>query len=78
MVARPPKKKTAIQRALDIEEKKIQVYQDEKNKKVEDDDMLFLKSLHPYMQRAKDKLNLRYTVLAAVKEYLKDEALGLY
>ena len=40
-----------------------------------DEDMLFLKSLHPYMKEARDKLNLRLQMMTVVKDFLNGEKL---
>lgn len=41
------KRRTAIQRALDVQEKKLKFI--EQHAETEDEDMFFLKSLHPYL-----------------------------
>lgn len=76
MSAPPPKKKTAMQRALDLQERKIDAYVLKNAKNTEDEDMFFLKSLHPYMQKAKDKLSLRCELMEHIKKFLVNEELS--
>lgn len=74
------KRPSAFQRSLDLEEKKLKMYENrERNREYEnDEDMLFLKSLYPYMKKTVDKLTLRCDILTLIKDHLKsEELLGL-
>lgn len=77
--------KTALQRSLDlevkrvkIEESKVKFYEQRaENRKIDTDDMLFLKSLYPFMKKAEDKLALRLNILTTIRrDFLQSEQIG--
>lgn len=59
-----------MQRALDLEVKKIKVFEEQGKHRAEehDDHMLFLKSLHPYLKKAEDHLSLRVEIMRVIKD----------
>jgi hypothetical protein len=73
--AEKPRKKTAIQRALDVQEKKLKLM--EQRAETEDEDMFFLKSLHPYLKQIRDKLMVQIAMITLVRDHLRDPPLYL-
>jgi hypothetical protein len=64
-----------MQRALDLEEKKIKVFEEREKNCTEDADLIFLRSLHPFLQKARDKLELCMQITSVIKDFLRSEEL---
>lgn len=74
-------KRTALQRSLDLEEKKIKLYEEQvkssqhTERDGRDDDLQFLQSLLPFVKRVKDKLGFRSHLMTVINDSMKSEEL---